>query len=382
MASSSDFDSIDDYNEYLISNDIDINVSDYVKEINSKFYNIDISFMDFFMSLVGNNDICIPHQKLIDYEVISKKNCSTRIKELIKEHDFKIKVDYRLSENREPVKQGGFTKKDEYTFTPKAFKICLMKSKNKINNKTEDEINKDKYAKYFLLLEEGIKYHKHYHIQHQLKLKQSEINKLIKLLEESNKDNKELIKENKEQTKELKESNKKLDKQSEELKEVNKELKLSNKKLDKQSEELKESNKKLDKLEEQNNKLLEELREVKQTLLISSHDRATKVSKSQLNDVLILLKNNNILNNYCSLRTQKKSIKKAIKDKGDQYTVILEFLFDPNSITHNNEVKIQLKKMRIADIYYNNIMLHEDYSEKDLKEIYLKVYEERIINMI
>ena len=127
MASSSGFDSIDDYNEYLINNDIDINVSDYIKEINSKFYNIDISFMDFFMSLVGNNDICIPHQKLIDYEVISKQNCSTRIKELIKEHDFKIKVDFLLSENREQRNGHGGHNKDEYTFTPKAFKICLMK---------------------------------------------------------------------------------------------------------------------------------------------------------------------------------------------------------------------------------------------------------------
>ena len=373
MASSSEFDSINDYNKYLINNNkTDVTIKDYIINIKNMFYpDMDISFMDFFMNLVGNNNICISQQKLIDYSVISKITPTSRIKELIVEHEFKIDIDYHLADNRKMVNrpQGGGKKKDEYIFTPKAFKICLMRSKNKSKKKkneeaseeeeeeSENEKNKNKYIKYYLLLEEVVEFYNKY----QLQSKQSEISRLIKLLEESNKDNKELIKENKEQTKELK---------------------LSNKKLDKQSEELKESNKKLDKLEEQNTKLLEELREVKQTLLISSHDRATKVSKSQLNDVLILLKNNNILNNYCSLRTQKKSIKKAIKDKGDQYTVILEFLFNPNSITHNNEVKIQLKKMRIADIYYNNIMLHEDYSEKDLKEIYLKVYEERIINMI
>ena len=368
MASSSEFDSINDYNKYLIDNNkTDVTIKDYIINIKNMFYpDMDISFMEFFMSIVNIKEICVPIQKLIDFEVISKIYPTTRMEELIKEHDFKKGVHYQTSDNRSLVRpQGGGRKKTEYYLTPFAFKVCLIRSKNKSKKKdnkkkineennseeeTEEEKNKNKYIKYYLLLEEVVEFYNKY----QLQSKQSEISRLIKLLEESNKDNKE--------------TNKKLE-------ETNKELKESNK-------ELKESNKKLDKLEEQNTKLLEELREVKQTLLISSHDRATKVSKSQLNDVLILLKNNNILNNYCSLRTQKKSIKKAIKDKGDQYTVILEFLFDPNSITHNNEVKIQLKKMRIADIYYNNIMLHEDYTEKDLKEIYLKVYEERIINMI
>ena len=363
MASSSEFDSVDNYNKYLINNNkTDVTIKDYIINIKNMFYSdMDISFMEFFMSLVGKKEICVPMQKLIDYEVISKIHPATRMEELIKEHDFKKDIDFNRPVVRSVRKNRGIVEKYEYYLTPFAFKVCLIRSKNKSkkSNKekvseeeeeSENEKNKNKYIKYYLLLEEVVEFYNKY----QLQSKQSEISRLIKLLEESNKDNKELLKENK----------------------------LSNKKLDKQSEELKESNKKLDKLEEQNTKLLEELREVKQTLLISSHDRATKVSKSQLNDVLILLKNNNILNNYCSLRTQKKSIKKAIKDKGDQYTVILEFLFDPNSITHNNEVKIQLKKMRIADIYYNNIMLHEDYTEKDLKEIYLKVYEERIINMI
>ena len=75
---------------------MNINILDYIKEINSKFYNIDISFVN----LVSNNDICILHQKLIDFKVISKQNCSAKMKE----YKFKKKVDFLLSENREAQK--------------------------------------------------------------------------------------------------------------------------------------------------------------------------------------------------------------------------------------------------------------------------------------
>ena len=301
------------------------------------------------MSLVGKKEICVPMQKLINYEVLEKKNASAKLKRLLKQHGFNKEVDFNLFHKEVVRKNGSIVEKFEYTLTPEAFKVCLIRSRNNYNKnedlkseneeESEDEKNKNKYAKYYLHLEECVEYYNNY----QLQSKQSEINRLINQLEVSNKDNKE------------------------------------------QTKELKLSNKKLDKLEEQNNKLLEELREVKQTLYIKSHDRATKVSKPQLNDVLILMRNELIKNDYCSLRTQKKSINAAIKDKNKngKYTVILEFLFNPNSITHNNEVKIRLKEMRIANIYYNNITLNDNfYTEEDLKDIYTKIYEERIINMI
>ena len=297
--------------------------------------------MNFFMSLVGKKDICVPMQKLIDYDVLEKKNIGQNLKRLLKQHGFNEGIHFILKDEMVNRPQGGGKKKYEYILTPEAFKVCLIRSKNNNKNEeeeSEDEENKNKYIKYYLLLEEVVEYYNDF----QLKSKQSEISRLIKLnekisnqLEESNKNNQD-------------------------------------------------ANKKLDKLEEQNNKLLEELIEVKNTLYISSHDRATKVSKPQLNDVLILMRNELIKNNYCSIRTQKKSINKAIKEKNKngEYTVILEFLFNPNSISHNNEVKIQLKEMKIADIYYNSIILKKKWSEKDLKEIYLKVYDERIINVI
>ena len=91
------------------------------------------------------------------------------------------------------------------------------------------------------------------------------------------------------------------------------------------------------------------------------------------------MRNNTIENNYCSIRTQKKKANTAIKDKGTDFEVILKFEFSPNPIALNNEVKIRLKKMNLADLYYNNIVLRNPYTEQDLKDIYILVHKERIV---
>jgi hypothetical protein len=49
-----------EYNDYLIENQININVIDYVKEINKLEFKIDISFIDEFIKLVSKNECCIP----------------------------------------------------------------------------------------------------------------------------------------------------------------------------------------------------------------------------------------------------------------------------------------------------------------------------------
>ena len=92
------------------------------------------------------------------------------------------------------------------------------------------------------------------------------------------------------------------------------------------------------------------------------------------------MRNNTIENNYCSIRTQKKKANAAISDKGDDYKVILKFEFSPNPIALNNEVKIRLKKVGIAELYYNEIVLWDPYTEQDLKDFYIQVHNERIIS--
>jgi hypothetical protein len=165
-----------EYINYLIENQININIIDFVKEINKIKYNIDISFIDEFIELVSKDDCCIHHNMLEKYEVLKLNKGTTRVKELLEQNIFIENEDFRLSNVRESASNGGCTHKNEYFLHPRTFKICLMRSKNT-----------KKYAKYYILLEDCIKYFNDYQI---------ELNKkyIIKL-KEKNKENKILIKE-------------------------------------------------------------------------------------------------------------------------------------------------------------------------------------------
>ena len=52
----SSYTTIEEYNNYLVENQVNINIIDYVKEINKLKYNIDISFIDEFIELVSKNE--------------------------------------------------------------------------------------------------------------------------------------------------------------------------------------------------------------------------------------------------------------------------------------------------------------------------------------
>jgi hypothetical protein len=55
---------IKEYNTYLINNQVNINIIDYVKEVNKIKYKIDIDFIDEFIELVSKNECCISHNML------------------------------------------------------------------------------------------------------------------------------------------------------------------------------------------------------------------------------------------------------------------------------------------------------------------------------
>jgi len=128
------------------------------------------------------------------YEVLKLNKGTTRVKELLEQNNFLEKKEYLISNVREQLSSG--TKyKNEYYLHLRAFKICLMRSKNK-----------KEYAYYYILLEECIKYFNDY----QDKLKEKYIIKLkSKIIKKDNmidnlekklntiiKNNEKLIKQN------------------------------------------------------------------------------------------------------------------------------------------------------------------------------------------
>jgi hypothetical protein len=193
---------IEEYNTYLIDNQININIIDYVKEVNKFEFKIDINFIDEFIELVSKNECCIHHDMIQKYGILTLKKGTTDIKNLINQNNFEENKDYNLRNVSEVRKNRGSVIKNEYYFHPRAFKICLMRSlKTKI------------YANYYLLLEECIKYFNDYQIElnkkYIIKLKtkllkkdnkidhlEEKLNTIIKNNEETKIMNEELIKQN------------------------------------------------------------------------------------------------------------------------------------------------------------------------------------------
>jgi len=141
---------IEEYNIYLVENQINVNIIDFVKEVNKLKYNIDISFIDEFIELVSKNECCIYHNMLQKYGIINLKGTTNDIKRILEQNDFIENEDYLLRNVAQQLSSG--TKyKNEYYLHPRAFKICLMRS-----------LKTKKYTKYYLLLEECIKYFNDY----------------------------------------------------------------------------------------------------------------------------------------------------------------------------------------------------------------------------
>jgi hypothetical protein len=217
---------VNEYINYLIENKVNVNIIDFVKEINKLKYNIDISFIDEFIELVSKDECCIHHSMLVKYGILTLKKGTTDINRLLEQNNF-IDNDYQICHVAELRPQGGTSIKNEYYLHPRAFKICLIRSKNT-----------KKYANYYLLLEECIKYYNDY---------QLELNKkyIIKL-KDKNKENKIIIKE----------KDDKIDKLEEK---INKVLE-NNKNLENL---LNNTNNELNTLKNQNNSLLDSVEDLK-----------------------------------------------------------------------------------------------------------------------
>jgi len=145
------FKSINEYNTYLVENQQQITIIEYVKEINKIDFNIDISFIDEFIELVSKNECCIHHDMLQKYNVITMKGTTNDIKKMLEQYEMEENKDYNLRNVSQVRQNRGTVIKNEYYLHPRAFKICLMRS-----------LKTKKYAKYYLLLEECIKYYNDY----------------------------------------------------------------------------------------------------------------------------------------------------------------------------------------------------------------------------
>ena len=71
----------------MLSKNEEIIISDYLKKLNDKFYNIDISFIDDFLELVDKDVFCIPRKLLYKYGVLSEHDTHD-VKRLLEQYKF------------------------------------------------------------------------------------------------------------------------------------------------------------------------------------------------------------------------------------------------------------------------------------------------------
>uniref|UniRef100_A0A6C0H8Q3 Uncharacterized protein n=1 Tax=viral metagenome TaxID=1070528 RepID=A0A6C0H8Q3_9ZZZZ len=229
---------IEKYNNELIREQRNINIIDYINEVNKLFHKIDTSFINEFIDLISRNECCIHHNLLEKYEVISLSSSTFDIKRILDQNELIIEKDYILRNSNQFNSKEGKGKKNEYYLHPYAFKLCLIRS-----------LKTPKYAKYYLLLEECIKYFNDYQnkinevyiISYKNRIgeylntiteQNYKINSLKQKIDIIIDNNKKLEQSNRELIELTKKNNIKLDETHNMLEETNEELELTNIKLE------------------------------------------------------------------------------------------------------------------------------------------------------
>ena len=350
------YSSIQEYINYLIENQINVNIIDFVKEVNKLEFKIDINFIDEFIELVSKKECCIHHNMLQKYKISSLNGTTNDIKKILNQNNFEENKDFELRNVSQLRSQGGTSIKNEYYLHPRAFKICLMRSlKTRI------------YANYYLLLEECIKYYNDY----QIELKEKYIIKLKKK-------NKIIIKIKDDKIDKLEEKINTLLEDNKITKKYNEEIIKRSKKMELQLNET------LEKLDITNDKLddaNEELEDINEKLDIAVEDRVIKTKKLATLEYFVIMKNNTTDYKYYIIRGQKRYINKK-KDQLEGYDQIKILECVPNASTLWNLMKEKIKnkidfcgnKLNLINIEENEFLTRVDEIYNIRKEVKLPLF--------
>jgi len=161
------FNNINEFNNYLVDNVIKRDLINYIKEIHSKFYNnLDISFMDYFTKICQKeNEFCVnPIHEFVNLKIKDKEIESAHLIRTIKRSNLIENEDYQIllsHAGEQDCKKYGGNNKKTYLLKPKAFKKLLID--------IDDHKQRLRFIEYYLLLEECVSYYNTYQIQYQEK---------------------------------------------------------------------------------------------------------------------------------------------------------------------------------------------------------------------
>ena len=288
------------------------------------------------------------------YGISNLKGGTGDIKKLLEQNEFIENEDYLLRKVSEQLSSG--TKyKNEYYLHPKAFKICLIRS-----------LKTKKYAKYYLLLEECIKYYNDY----QDKLKEKYIVKLKNKIDKKN----EKISD---QFNQINELIKKTDNQNLKIDELLKYSKKAEKQNRKLEQKLDDTNETLGDIKEELTDTNKKLGYACKKLDVAVEDRSPKTEEHDKYESIAILKctKKKALFRYYCIRGQLYHVNKRIKKKTieEKYEEILRIDDVTNSVNLWNRSKEKLrKKVEYCGNEMNLIEINEDEFINTINIVYDK----------
>lgn len=324
----SQFATIQEFNIYLSDNLKNVKLNEYFSLIQSQFYpELDISFMDYFLELIPKKDeICIEHQKLIEYGIIKKTQDSSHIKDCILKFNAQENIDFEcLTPERSGVKRtgrgGANGNKKEYKLTPKLFKLCLMRS-----------FKENKYANYYLLLEECFYYYQEYQIMYQQILLSGKDKKLDEMKAQID----ELLNYGKQTTEKLNE-------------------------IHEQNEDIKN----------QNDDLKDTMDDIKDAFKDTADRSVPKPNEEHDRHEFILLQHKELTNRFKFIRGIQKYNESKIASKYSEYNIIKRD-FNANPIQLFKQFKESMKehyKLEKAKITANKTLKNKNQLKKEVEKI-------------
>lgn len=224
-------------------------------------------------------------------------------------------------------KHGGNNKK-EYKLTPRAFKLCLLRSKNS-----------QEYAKYYLLLEQVFKNYQKYQIMYQKVLLSGKDEKLDEMKA-----------------------------QIDELLNYAKETKNHNDDLKDTVEDLKES---MDDIKEQNEDLKESMDDIKDAFKDTADRSVPNPNEEHNRHEFILLQHKELTNRFKFIRGIQKCNESRIASKYSEYNIIKRD-FNANPIQLFKQFKESIKenyKLEKAKITANKTLKNKNQLKKEVEKI-------------
>ena len=98
---------VESFIQNLVLGNPEINIIDFDKKLNEITDNIDVSFIEDFIDLVGRADFCVPHTALFTYGILTECD-SYNVKRLLDQNEFTEGKDYKVvSRNGDVNPKGG-----------------------------------------------------------------------------------------------------------------------------------------------------------------------------------------------------------------------------------------------------------------------------------